>query len=184
MGRIFPRLQGVKYLFSKYFDVWKASTSCFVCLSNVFTALVKYHHLNTFRSGGKRGLGEQRNAPMQVGQKARARETPAAKSRRWRRNDSAARRGSMRPRWRTTVTANAARPRRHTAATANATRPAKGLLTFRSTSCTSCHCRKGMDRCGRPSYTTHRDCGTPACWMPKRATPLEANRYCPNVADR
>ena len=85
MGRIFPRLQSVAYLFSKYFDVWKASTFRFVCLSSIFTALAKYHHLNTFRSGGKRGLGEQRSAPMQVGQKARARETPAAKSRRWRR---------------------------------------------------------------------------------------------------
>ena len=83
MGRIFPRLQSVTCLFSKYFDVWKASTSRFVCLSIIFTALVKYHHLNTFRSGGKRGLGEQRSAPMQVGQKARARETSATKSRRW-----------------------------------------------------------------------------------------------------
>ena len=70
------------------------------------------------------------------------------------------------------------------AATANATRPPKRPSTFRSTSCTSCHCRKGMDRCGRPSYTTHRGCGTPACWTPQHAAPLGANRYCPNAADR
>ena len=39
-------------------------------------------------------------------------------------------------------------------------------LTFRSTSCTFCRCRKGMDRCGQPSYTTHRNCETPACQTP------------------
>ena len=85
MGRIFPRLQSVTYLFSKYFDVWKASAPHFVCLGNIFAALVKYHHLNTFRSGGKRGLGEQRSAPMQVGQKARSHATPVAQGKRWRR---------------------------------------------------------------------------------------------------
>ena len=62
--------------------------------------------------------------------------------------------------------------------------PTEKPLTFRSTSCTFCRYRKGMGRCGQPSYTTHRDYGTPACRTPRRAAPMGANRYCSSTADR
>ena len=48
MGPFFPRLQGTKYRFTKYFDVVGAEMAALVCFSSVFASFVKQHRLTIF----------------------------------------------------------------------------------------------------------------------------------------
>ena len=48
MRPFLPRLQGMKYRFTKYFDVVGAEMAAFVCFSSVFASFVKQHRLTIF----------------------------------------------------------------------------------------------------------------------------------------
>lgn len=61
MRPFFPRLQGTKYRFTKYFDVVGAEMAAFVCFSSVFASFVKQHRLTIFFAASRDAINARRN---------------------------------------------------------------------------------------------------------------------------
>ncbi len=61
MRPFFPRLQGTKCRFTKYFDVAGTEMAAFVCFSSVFASFVKQHRLTIFFGTTRRGFDTQQS---------------------------------------------------------------------------------------------------------------------------